>query len=184
MMIWADPVSLPWSDQERRDLAADPELARLAGPLPGGVHFRPEGGADSRALLLLWAYDVTPRAPVLPPAFDPVYPEVVLRGVTRMVPGFAAYLDDRRAPFVDGGYYCKTRENRPLIGPLGVGGSYVIGALSGYGIMASQAAAELLAAHVTGDDLPPYAGAFLPSRYDDPAYRRRLASWDAGAGQL
>ena len=184
MMIWADPVSLPWSDAERRDLAADPDLARLAGPLPGGVHFRPEGGADSRALLLLWAYDVTPRVPMLPPAFDPAYPEIVLRGVMRMVPDFAAYLDDRRAPFVDGGYYCKTRENRPLVGPLGVGGSYVIGALSGYGIMASQAAAELLAAHVTGDDLPPYAGAFLPSRYDDPAYRRRLASWDAGAGQL
>ena len=71
MMIWADPVTLPWSDEERRDLEADPALARLAAPLPGGVHFRPEGGADSRALLLLWAYDLAPREPVLPPASTP-----------------------------------------------------------------------------------------------------------------
>ena len=30
----------------RRRLAADPELAYLTRPLPGGVHFRPEGGRD------------------------------------------------------------------------------------------------------------------------------------------
>lgn len=187
LMIWADPVTLPWSAEERRDLAADRALARLAGPLPGGVHFRPEGDAGSRALLLLWAYDLAPRQPAFPPAFDPVYPEVVLRGLARMVPGFAAYLGDDlrgRDCYVDGGYYCKTRENLPLIGPLPVGGSYVLGALSGYGIMASQGAAELLAAHVTGGELPPYAAAFAPDRYDDPAYRAQLAAWDADSGQL
>ena len=71
-----------------------------------------------------------------------------------------------------------------MIGPLPLQGAYVLGALSGYGVMASQAAAELLAAHMVGDRLPDYAPAFLPSRYDDPEYRRRLESMDSKTGQL
>jgi glycine/D-amino acid oxidase-like deaminating enzyme len=85
---------------------------------------------------------------------------------------------------VDGGYYTKTPENRPLVGPLPIDGAYVIGALSGYGVMASQAAAELLATHVTGGPLPAYAAALSPSRYADVAYQARLEAWDAKAGQL
>jgi hypothetical protein len=50
--------------------------------------------------------------------------------------------------------------------------------------MASMAASELLAAHITGSTLPEYAPAFLLSRYDDPAYQALLADWDATAGQL
>jgi hypothetical protein len=41
----------------------------------------------------------------------------------------------------------------------------------------------LLAAHVTGGPLPSYAPAFLPSRYDDPAYVASLDTW-ADSGQL
>jgi hypothetical protein len=50
--------------------------------------------------------------------------------------------------------------------------------------MASHAAGELLAAHMTGASLPAYAEALAPSRYADPVYRRRLEHWDAKAGQL
>lgn len=87
-------------------------------------------------------------------------------------------------PVVDGGYYCKTQENRPLIGPLPVKGAYIIGALSGFGIMAAMAAGELLAKHIIGAELPDYASAFLLSRYEDPGYQRLLANWDAASGQL
>jgi sarcosine oxidase subunit beta len=87
-------------------------------------------------------------------------------------------------PFVDGGYYCKTRENRPLIGPLPVKGAFVIGALSGFGIMSSMAAGELLAKHVVGRELPDYAPFFLLSRYEDQEYQKILANWDATSGQL
>jgi glycine/D-amino acid oxidase-like deaminating enzyme len=86
-------------------------------------------------------------------------------------------------PFVDGGYYTRTRENRPLIGPLGPPGAFVIGALSGFGLMAALGAGELLSAHVTGDPLPEHARWFMPSRYDDLAYRSLLDSWEA-TGQL
>jgi glycine/D-amino acid oxidase-like deaminating enzyme len=187
LMSWSDPVRLRWSEAERRELTADPELAWLLEELPAGVHFRPEGGEDSRSLLLLWTYHLEPRAPEFPPRFDPLYPEVVMRGVARMVPAFGAYLERlerARRPYVDGGYYCKTRENRPLIGPLPVAGAYVLGALSGYGIMAAMGAAELLGAHVAGSDLPSYAPAFRLERYDDPAYQRLLDHMAPDAGQL
>jgi glycine/D-amino acid oxidase-like deaminating enzyme len=176
LMIWSDPVTLAWSDDERADLRRDQELAWLLDPLPAGVHFRPEGGKGSRSLLLLWTYHVEPAQPAFPPTFDPFYPEVVLRGLVRMVPALAVYLESgrMRRPYVDGGYYCKTRENRPLIGPTPVAGNFLFCGLSGFGIMASQAGAELLAAHITGESLPPYAPDFLLSRYQDPAYLARL----------
>lgn len=184
LMIWSDPVRLPWSAEDRAGLEADPELSWLLEELPGGVHFRPEGGEGSQALLLLWAYELSPREPVWPPRFDPLYPQVVLRGVARMVPAFSAYLEGGRAPYVDGGYYCKTRDNRPLVGPMGPQGSYLLAALSGYGIMASLGAAELLGGHLTGGELPSWAAAFSPDRFDDPEYRARLETWDAAEGQL
>jgi len=184
LMIWSDPVTLPWEDEEREALAADEETRWLTESFPAGVHFRPEGGPGATTLLLLWTYHVTPTPAVWPVRFDPEYAEVVVRGLTRMIPGLAAYAGNFGRPYVDGGYYCKTRENRPLIGPLPVEGAYIFGALSGYGIMASQAGADLLAAHIAGGELPSYAPAFALSRYDDPAYRKLLEGWDAGAGQL
>lgn len=180
LMLWSDPVSLAWSDEERAQLAADPELRWLVETLPAGVHFRPEGGRDSRMFLLLWTYHIEPVAPVFPPAFDPWYPEVVLRGLVRMVPAVAEYLPRMRRPYVDGGYYCKTRENRALIGPTPVEGNHLFCGLSGYGIMACQAGAELLAAHIVGSELPSYAGDFLLARYQDPAYLERLETFASG----
>jgi glycine/D-amino acid oxidase-like deaminating enzyme len=138
-------------EEERAELASDPELAYLTRPLPGGVHFRPEGGRDSRMLLLLFTYHLDALAPVWPPKFDPWYPEVALRAVAQMVPGFAAYLGGKmRRSFVDGGYYCKTAENRLLVGPTPVAGFHLMCGLSGYGIMAAAAAAELLGADLSG----------------------------------
>jgi len=184
LMIWSDPVTLPWSDEERDELAAADETRWLTEPLPAGVHFRPEGGPGAQTLLILWTYDVRRTPAVWPMRFEPEYAEVVVRGLSRMIPGLAAYAGNVGRPYVDGGYYCKTQENRPLIGPLPVDGAYIFGALSGYGIMASQAGADLLAAQIAGGELPPYAPAFALSRYDDPAYRALLDGWDPTTGQL
>jgi hypothetical protein len=49
--------------------------------------------------------------------------------------------------------------------------------------MAAAAAGELTALHITGQPLPDYATAFLPSRYDDPTYVRSLPHM-MGDGQL
>jgi glycine/D-amino acid oxidase-like deaminating enzyme len=153
-------------------------------PFPAGVHLRPEGASpDSKTILVIWAYHTEAAAPVFPLPEDPYFPELALRGMSRMIPGFRAYLDPMPRVYLDGGYYTKTRENRPLIGPLPVEGAHVVGALSGYGLMAACAAGELLAAHVTGSSLPDYAPAFVLARYEDPAYLARLDAWGP-TGQL
>jgi glycine/D-amino acid oxidase-like deaminating enzyme len=134
--------------------------------------------------MALWTYDIRPTAYLEPPAIEPHYAEIVLRGLARMIPAASQLFGRGNDVFVDGGYYCKTPENRPLIGPLPIQGAYIIGALSGFGVMASQGAAELCAAHVAGAALPPYAGSFLLSRYRDSAYQELLKNWDARSGQL
>jgi len=181
MLIWTDPVRLTWTDEERDALAASrPDLLE---EIPTGAHGRPEGGGDSPIVLLLWTYHLDPVEPVFPMTFDPAYTELVIRGMARMVPAFARYADRLPRAVVDGGYYTKTRENRFVAGPLPVEGAYVCGALGGYGLMASNVAGELVAAHVTGRPLPPYAPAFMLARYDDSAYRARLPHW-GDSGQL
>src|SRR5215475_6584104 len=54
MLIWVDPVRLPWSEDERRALRDSPEHRRLLGDMPGGVHGRPEGSGESQMVLALW----------------------------------------------------------------------------------------------------------------------------------
>jgi glycine/D-amino acid oxidase-like deaminating enzyme len=180
LAIWDDPQRLEWTADESEALAADDATRHLLGTLPGGAHLRPEG---ARHVLLLWPYhggSVPVRFPVEAPAG---YAEICLRGLVRLLPGLAGYLGRLPPAFVDGGYYTRTRENRPLAGPLPVEGAFVLGALSGFGIMASAATAELVAAHLVGDRLPAYAPAFDPRRYDDPVYLARLQTWGAD-GQL
>jgi len=183
-LIWDDAQTLPWSPDERAALEADPALRWMLEPFPPGVHTRPEGTSpESQTLLALWSYDATATAVVFPLVEPPYYTELVLRGMARMVPGFAGYLERMPRAYIDGGYYAKTRENRPLIGPLPVAGAYVSSAYSGFGIMAGCAGGELVAAHVTGSSLPDYAPAFTLARYDDPAYIARLEACTA-TGQI
>lgn len=184
LLIWDDAQTLPWSDEERAFLAEDPETSWLLEQLPAGVHCRPEGGRDEGGnILILWPYHTAPHEPVFPLPDDPYFPEVALRGMAAMIPGLSAYFERLPAVYVDGGYYVKTVENRPLVGPLPVDGAYIIGALSGFGLMAACAAGEMLAAYIAGSSLPAYAPAFALSRYDKPAYQRLWANWE-DTGQL
>ena len=183
LLIWVDPVRLPWSDEEREVISESDEDRYLLEEFPSGVHGRPEGGPGATSVLLLWTYDTEPVEVKFPLTFDTNYPEIALRGMARMIPGLSAYFGRMPKAFVDGGYYTKTRENRFLAGPLPVEGAYVIGAFSGYGLMAACGASELLAAHVTGSPLPHYARAFTLERYADPEYQLLLENWGA-SGQL
>jgi glycine/D-amino acid oxidase-like deaminating enzyme len=183
LLIWTDPISLPWSEEERTMLADSEETRRLLEELPSGVHTRPEGSYQSNILLGLWPYHTPQVEPIFPFSIDPRYPEIVLRGLATMIPGLKAYVDRIPRSIVDGGYYTKTDENRPLIGKLPVEGAYLIGALSGFGVMAACGAGELLATHLTGSTLPQYAGAFVLERYEDPKYRKLLETWGE-SGQL
>jgi len=185
LVILDDAQTLPWPDDVRAELAASDETRWMTELLPAGIHLRPEGYSHSQTVLMLWDYHSTHRydAPVLPLADDPFYPEIALRGLVALVPALAPYLDAIPHSYIDGGYYTKTVENRPLIGPLSVDGAYVNAAFSGFGLMAAPASGELLAAHITGSALPEYALAFALARYDDPSYQELLANWGS-TGQL
>jgi len=183
LVIWADPQTVPWSDEERAELGALDETRWMLDTFPAGVHTRPDGPPGSPILLMLWDYHNHPVEVVAAPQFDEFFPELVLRGLTTVLPGLRAYVGRAPRPVVDGGYYTKTKENRPLIGPLPVPGAFVIGALSGYGVMAAPAAAELLAQHILGRPLPHYAAAFALARYADPVYQKLLEHWGS-TGQL
>jgi glycine/D-amino acid oxidase-like deaminating enzyme len=183
MMIWTDPVRLPWADDEREELEQAESHRHLLDEMPAGVHGRPEGGGDSPVMLGVWTYDVEPMEPRFPIEFDPAYAEIVIRGMTRLIPGLRAYVPRLPKCFVDGGYYTKTEENRLLSGPLPIEGAYILGGLSGYGMMSSNGAADLLADYIAERRLPPYAPAFRLDRYQDPAYRTLLAEW-GDSGQL
>jgi glycine/D-amino acid oxidase-like deaminating enzyme len=183
LLIWNDPQFLPWAEEERTFLAEDSETAWLTQSFPSGVHTRPEGTGDSQIILMLWEYQEKVVEPIWPPQLDESYPEIVLRGLATMLPGMEGYFDRLPRPQLDGGYYTKTRENRPLVGPLSVEGAYVIGAVSGYGIMSACGVGELLAHYITGERLPDYASSFVPSRYKDPYYLNEIENL-TDTGQL
>jgi len=165
-IIWNDPIEIG------------------SETLPAGMHMRPVDLSHGDEVYLIWTYETDPRPYVWPPTFDEHYPEIVLRGLARMIPGAAPYVGQGSSGYVDGGYYCKTAENRPLVGPLPVEGAYIVAALSGIGLMSSHACGELVAQHVSGETLPEYARWFLPSRYDDPQYRLLVSGWGSLVGQL
>jgi len=183
LVIWTDTQNLEWSNEERQILAEDKELEWMLSVLPAGVHTRPEGVPEGQMLLVLWEHQERPMQAIYPIPQDEQYPDLALRGLVKMIPGMQAYVEKPPRPRIDGGYYTKTAENRPLIGQLPVRGAYLIGALSGFGVMSSCAAGDLLAAHVTGNPLPPYAAAFSLERYQDPAYLQAFEDWQ-DSGQL
>ena len=165
-VIWNDPV-----DTDGR-------------MLPAGVHVRPVDLTHGDELYLIWTFEMDARPYEWPPRFDDSHREILLRGCARMIPAMAPYIGSGTTGVLDGGYYCKTRENRPLIGRLPIDGAFVRGALSGIGLMSAHAAGELVALHVAGSKLPDYAPAFSPSRYDDAAYVALIEQWGARTGQL
>jgi glycine/D-amino acid oxidase-like deaminating enzyme len=177
LMIWGDRQYLDWSEEERQLLGESRDDRWLLEEFPAGAHTRPDGGEDSDIVLLLWEYNSEKCAPEFPIASDPIYPEIALRGICNMLPGMQTYLERLPKPSLDGGYYTKTLENRPLACPLQVEGAYLIGALSGFGIMASPGLGELLSACILDEEVPDYAWAFDLKRYTNPVYQEALLNW-------
>jgi sarcosine oxidase, subunit beta len=182
LTIFSDPQQLDWSEEERRHLTEEGR-SDLIDPMPPACHGRPEGGTDSPFVLALWEYARQVREPTWPIPQDPLYAEVVVRGMAALFPAFGAYRDRMPHTVVDGGYYTKTVENRPLAGPMGPDGAFLAGALSGFGVMAACGVADLVVAHLTGAALPSHAPAFQLDRYDDPSYRAEITAL-ADTGQI
>ena len=106
-------MRLEWTDEEREALTSMGGFeASLAGALPAGAHFRPYPGATN-SVLMLWEalhMDVVVDSP--PPA-EPelrgaLFAELLLRGLSRMVPALGEYIGAdgsmHASVSIDGGY--------------------------------------------------------------------------------
>jgi glycine/D-amino acid oxidase-like deaminating enzyme len=175
-----DCQALDWTAKETALLADDPTTAWLTGAMPGGIHCRPDGGADGSWIKLGWAYNSRPQEPDRAPVLEPHFPEIVLRGATRLQPALKAYYGKLPRGYSHyGGYYTMTPENWPLIGPMGPPDAFMVGALSGFGTMAACGAGALCADWISGAALPSYAKSLGLERYDDVALMRLLAAQDS-----
>ena len=183
LLVWNDPQYLLFSSSERSAIEEEPELRWLLEEFPSGLHTRPEGSGSSTAIVVLWAHHAPIIDPIWPLPEDPYHSEILMRGLAKMIPGAKQYIGNFPRPKLDGGYYTKTFENRPLIGKLPIEGAYIIGALSGFGIMTACAAGELLAAIIVGSDLPDYASAFEINRYSNLEYLKLIKNY-VSDGQL
>lgn len=170
-MVWRDKVDMEW-DEEMREFLQELDDTAEGGSVnsaswlqvqPGGQHLRPAGNGR---VLMLWEHlhRHLPVAedPEMPMSFLEMYPELCLRGLKDMVPGLGGYLEEGlgRDTLVDGGFYTVTPDGRPLVGPLPTfENAYVCGGMGTYGLMGAPAAGELLAMHVSGEELPSYADA-------------------------
>lgn len=202
MVIWDDAQQLAWEPDEAAALheaaeAGEAWARKLLVELPGGVHLRPYG--NDRVLMLweCWHSDAeVTDPPAFPPSLDTAtYPEVCLRGLLPAVPALEQYLGGPYgasippSTFVDGGYYTRTPQNVPLIGPVlhdaGISGMFICAGLSGFGIMASNGAGDLLAAAIDGntDLLPWYAPYFHPGLRRRADVATEIERY-AGAGQI
>jgi glycine/D-amino acid oxidase-like deaminating enzyme len=170
-----DGQVLDWTEEERALLLDDPATKWLTEAMPGAVHCRPDGGEHGKWVKLGWAYNTRPSHLGSEPSIDPNFPEIVLRGASRLNPNLRAYhgrLPRRLSHY--GGYYTMTKENWPLIGPMKTKGAYVAGALSGYGTMGACAAGALCAAWINGDALPDFARSLSLHRYEDEVLTKCL----------
>lgn len=172
-----DGQQLDWTNEERAELASDPDAALLLQAMPGGIHCRPEGSEGGRWIKLGWAYNETPSDPAGDPPLDPNFPDVVLRGASRLQPTLRTYLGRLpRGARHYGGYYAMTPENWPLIGPTRRPGVFLAGALSGFGTMAATATGAVCAAWMEGGQLPTYARPLSLERYADEVLMSDLRS--------
>ena len=163
-----DAQQIDWSNDERQLLAQSEEHYWLTQELPGAIHCRPDGGDKGNWVKLGWAFNSTSAEAKHEPALMESFPEIVLHGAARLNPSLKAYYGRLpRAMHHYGGYYTLTDENWPLIGSMDVAGSYVVGAMSGFGTMAACAAGDLCARVLLAEAVPEYAHALSPQRYSD-----------------
>jgi glycine/D-amino acid oxidase-like deaminating enzyme len=179
--ILADPQHLDWTVDEKQLLVNDPTCSWLLQEFPAGLHIKPE---SRNQIKLGWAFNRRTSVPNWDPPSDPEFASIVLRGASRFIPGLAQYLRELPTPvFSYSGYYNRTRENWPVVGPVGPDGLFVIGGLSGFGTMSACGVGELCADWIHGTPNPSYARHFHPDRYNFEDIAAEIARLDSD-GQL
>ncbi|WP_103068256.1 NAD(P)/FAD-dependent oxidoreductase [Aquimarina sediminis] len=180
--IYADPQYLDWSEAEKAFFTSEKGYNWLLNRFPGGIHIRP----DTEGIKMGWAFQVKDEKP----NWDAIksidfFPNIVLKGASRFIPKLIEYENNIPSPLIQySGYYTRTKENWPLIGPTKAHNVFVIGALSGFGTMIACGAGELCASYILNEtNLPQYHTHFNPNRYTNASVMREIEMIDSD-GQL
>jgi len=173
-MIFRDEPTVDWSDDELSYLEHHAESVSI----PGNFHIR---RVNNKWIHVGWAFNrlrtINPQEIIS----DNIFPKVLLKGISSFIPSLADYAKSIPQPIgISGGYYTRTFENLPIIQETTLSGLYVIGALSGFGVMVGCGAGELLSRMITGQATPSYTEAFSLSRYDQPDYYNTMQSYSSG----
>ena len=163
--IYADSQFLSWTQEEKTFFDNEIENQWLLKKFPGGIHIKPEPGGKIK---MGWAFQRKKEEPKWDFSTDDLFPQIVLKGASRFIPNLKSYEENIPTPLIQyAGYYTKTAENWPLIGPTKLDNVFVVGALSGFGTMTACAAGELCAKYIFGKDIPDFATYFTPNRYEN-----------------
>jgi hypothetical protein len=87
-----DGQFLDWTDEERAVLAEDAATVRLTQAFRGGIHCRPEGPPQGKWIKLGWAFNDHSSDPRAPEPIDAQFPDIVLRGASRLQPRLRPYV--------------------------------------------------------------------------------------------
>ena len=183
--ITLDGRSLPWNADERAGLGASAEGRLLLQRLPPGIHVKPDDTSGPGALKVGWAWDQRASEPNDDPACPPDFPRMVQLGASTFIPGLST---ESAVLAYEGGYYARTPDGRPLIGPIGTGapsGFFAVAGFAGFGAMMAAAAGDLAADLICGETAPTdVAAAFDPRRFDDAAYLESIRNGTLATGEL
>ncbi|MBI4503213.1 MAG: FAD-binding oxidoreductase [Gemmatimonadetes bacterium] len=155
------------------------------GSLPAGLHIKP-GTSGGRAVIKLGcAFNKEPEEPDWEPRVTTEFPGLVLRAAAELIPALESHLDRPPAPVAhEAGYYTRTPDELPLIGPLGVDGAYIVGGLAGFGAMVACAAAEIAASWIAGTARPAWTKSFEPGRFTAPGHGQAIVTEERLSGAL
>ncbi len=169
--IYMDEQLLDWSDEERTAFEGDSTYQRLLEQFPGALHIKPEG----TGIKMGWAFNTHPEEPKWETPKSELFPQIILKGASKFIPSLVIYEQNIPTPLIEyAGYYTRTKENLPLIGPTNSPDVFVVGALAGYGTMSACAAGALCADYILEETLPSYAAYFHPDRNNNPAIKKEL----------
>lgn len=148
--------------------------------IPGNFHIR---RVNPRWIHVGWAFNRQSSSTLEGAHFEELFPKVVLKGISSFIPTLAPYAEHIPQPIqISGGFYTRTPENLPIIQETTHKGLYVIGALSGFGVMMGCGAGEIMSRLITEKDIPDYTNQFSVSRYDAPDYQQAMLNY--GSGEL
>ena len=171
-MIITDAPRVHWTESELAHFREN----GVQDEIPGNLHIR---RVNPAWVHMGWAFNrQNGAAETTEP--DSHFAKLVVKGMSSFVPAMRPYVGNIPQPaIVSGGFYTRATDNLPIVDQTAAG-IYLIGALSGFGIMMGCALGEIMSDMIVEADLPKYLRHFSAKRYRDAQYVQKVATMNTG----